>query len=226
MLPEGTDPDRAHAAVDAAVGVLWALTGRRYGITTTIARPAPHYERGVCSSWTIPLLYGGKWYAASTPSDAEHRHAVRLPGPVHRVVGVAVDGDKLNPDEYRPEGDRVLRVDGQWPEQDLNAPLGAPGTCTVTYERGLPAPPGAATAVGALAAQFVLSVTDPRRCTLPRHTQQVTRQGVSVQMMDPLDVIREGGTGLPEVDLWVRAHNPTRQAAPSRVWSPDVGVPQ
>ncbi len=220
------------AAIDTAVGVLWALTGRRFGLRTVVARPctraAPDLDVSWHGPWMVPIIDSGVWRNITCGSHSCRRSSastVLLPGPVHDVTGVAVDGVKLADDTWSVEGDWLYRADGTaWPTQDLTAPLGTPGTWSVTYRQGTPPPAGAGIAVGALAGEFLNSCIDPDKCVLPRRVTQITRQGVTMQMADPQAIINDGSTGLPEVDMWVRAHNPHRLAEPSTVWSPDLAV--
>jgi len=220
------------AAVDTAVGVLWALTGRRFGLRTVVARPCAQTGPSVAVAWQgpwmVPVLDSGVWRNVPCGTAGCRRESpgvVLLPGPVHTVTGVAVDGIKIDDISWRHEGDWLYRTDGQgWPTQDLTAPLGDPGTWSVTYQQGTPPPAGAGLAVGALAGEFLNATINPDKCTLPRRVTQITRQGVTMQMADPQAIINDGSTGLPEVDMWVRAHNPHRLAEPSQVWSPDLAV--
>lgn len=228
LADDSDNPNLRREAIDAAVGVLWALTGRQFGLCQSVARPATASADDcayVDSPWMVPLLLSGRWYnTACRHRPTPAGNAVLLPGPVHSITGVAIDGAKIDADSYRAEGDFLYRVDGEWPDQDMSKPLGEPGTWSVTYLRGVMPPAGAALGVGRLANEFMLSCTQPQKCALPRNTTQVQRQGVTVQMADPMSIINQGGTGLPEVDMWIRAHNPGRTVQPASVWSPDVGV--
>lgn len=214
LPPATTDAERARiaAATDAAVHVLWAITGRQFGTCAILARPCPtHADTAVCG------MAGG-----CSPHGAS---VVALPGPVHRVLEVTVDGTVIAADSWAIEGDRLYRMGGYtWPAQTLTRPLGEPGTWAVRYERGHPPPAGAANFVGQLAAEFIKSCTTPDACALPRRVTSITRQGVTMQMADPQAIISAGGTGLPEVDLWVSAINPHRLAQPPAVYTPDQAV--
>lgn len=209
---EEADWARIPAATDAAVLVLWALTGRQFGVCDVIARPCPtHGEAAVC------VMVGG-----CAPHGAS---VVTLPGPVHAVHEVTVDGTEIAPESWVLEGDRLYRAGGRaWPRQDLTRPAGDPGTWTVRYARGTPPPAGAGIVAGQLANEFYKSCTTPDQCALPRRVTSITRQGVTMQMADPQAIIDAGGTGLPEVDLWVKALNPHGLTQPASVWSPDVAV--
>lgn len=195
-LPEITDDNvqQVRDAVDTAVLVLWALTGRRFGICPAeyplpaSARPCP----------PDPRLIGGEWHNVP-PGPAR---AVTLPGPVHAVTAVEdAHGEPLTVPELR--GDMLLDV--------------PPSAAVVKYLRGEPIPAGAAQHVGTLANERYLQCTGDSRCRLPRNTTNVTRQGVSVQMVSPQEIIESGVTGLPEVDAWIRALNPGGDAMISEV---------
>lgn len=226
------DRERVEEAVRTAVGVLWAFTGRQFGCQRLTARPCPGW-RDSADAYTsagvgvgmVPVLYGGVWRNVTCGGGAcrvDGPTVVRLPGPVHAVERVTVAGDVLDADGYRLEGNTLYRVGGgEWPAQDLARPLGEPGTWGVTYLRGTPPPPGAARMVGTLAAEFWKACTG-QKCRLPRQWQQVQRQGVTVTRFDPTDLLAAKRTGLPEVDMWVSAHNPNRLDQPTVIASHDT----
>ena len=202
VLPEEpTDADLA--AVDAAqaaqddaaataVQIMWALSGRQFGVCPVIYRPTPVAERAPCPG-------GGSW--------------VLLPGPVAAVVSVSVGGAVIDPSSYRVEGDRLYRTGGyQWPAQNLDRPDGDPGTWSVTYRRGLPVPAGVGRLTGALAREL-LSACDGGKCRLPRSVVSTTQRGVT-HVFDPAKILGAGKTGIPEIDSWLAAVNPHRLAEP------------
>lgn len=230
-LPDNANPALVAEAVDTAVGVLWALTGRRFGTCPVEARPCPPGTppSGIPLSpgpgW-VPLLDAGtiRNAPACTTTACDRTGAIILPGPVHKLLGMSVDGDDVDLTTVVLHGDRIMRRDGlPWPAQHLDRPEGDPGTWSIRYLRGTPPPAGAAHAVGTLAKEFLAACTTGK-CALPRRTTQVQRQGVTVSMVDPQDIFDSGATGLPEVDLWIRAWNPNRMQQPAAVWSPDQAV--
>lgn len=234
-LPDIDDDDspedrvKLETAIDTAVLVLWSLTGRAYAIETVTARPCARYpDAGPLLDVDgpfVPLLMDGQWINYSVCSGAtctpDGLGVVELPGPVVSVEAVTVDGTVIAPESYRVEGNYLYRVaGGEWPSQDLSVPAGSPGTWSVTYTRGVPPPPGAASMVGQLAQEF-WKVCTGQKCRLPKRWQSITRQGVTITRADPTDILAQGYTGLPEVDTWVRALNPHRHSQPARVMSPD-----
>lgn len=216
-------------ALDAAVAVLWALTGRWYGIQAVEARPCPPgvSPRGIPLTagvgW-MPVLDSGVVRNVATVAASCREGAIVLPGPVIRIDELVVDGKVYDAESLQVDGDFVRRTNGEpWPAQDLSLPATEAGTWAVRYLRGTPPPPGAAHIVALLASEFYAAATGGK-CQLPRRTTSVTRQGVTVSMVDPTEIFDTGATGITEVDLWVKAHNPYGLREPSRVWSPDLSV--
>lgn len=227
-----SEPERIQQenAENLAVSVLWSLSGRQFGVCPVIARPCPTPCRDE-TGWLggpgwFPLWDGENWRntqcgcssgrcSASGPSVIHLGATVGLP--VREVTNVTIEGAVLDPSEYKLEGDLLYRVGGEpWPTQDLTRPLDEPGTWSVSYTRGNPAPAGTAVLVALLAKEF-LEACGGGKCRLPRRVQTVSRQGVTYQMVDPTSILEEGFTGLPEVDLWIKSVNPSRLQAPPRV---------
>ena len=232
MLPaglEGRDALIMDAALDAAVAVLWALTGRWYGIQAVEARPCPPGRSAV----GIPLALGRGWQPVLDAGTVRnvgvlqvscHDAAMTLPGPVVEVLGWVVDGEEMELSGLQVYGDTIMRTaGGEWPGQDLTLPATEPGTWAVRYLRGHMPPSGAAHMVSLLALEFYNGATGGK-CRLPRRTTNVQRQGVSISMVDPTEIFDSGATGITEVDLWVRSLNPYRLHEPTRVWSPDAPI--
>lgn len=196
-LPEITD-ENARAlrdAIDTAVLVLWALTGRRFGICPA-EYVLPPASGGTCPP--DPRLIDGQWHNLVPGAGRD----VSLPGPVDSITAVEDEAGA-------PLTIPVLRGDVL---HDVPAEARV-----VKYLRGEPVPPGAAQHVGTLARERYLQCIGDNRCRLPRNTTSVTRQGVSVQLASPQEIIDSGFTGLPEVDTWIRALNPGGDAMVSEV---------
>lgn len=80
-----------------------------------------------------------------------------------------------------------------------------------------------------LAHEFYLRVSpcdECGTCRLPMRTTSVSREGISYNMGDPLtpDQLTHG-TGLPDVDLWVRTVNPLGARQVPAVYTPDAPPP-
>lgn len=228
-LPIATDEvgiAQQTAAENLAVQVLWALSGRQFGVCPVITRPCPQ----ACSpcdldgGYLLAFWDGANWRNTFCGCGArcswESPYVVHLGVgaalPVQEIVEVVIDGVVLDASEYRLEGDLLYRVGAKWPSQNLAAPLDEPGTWSITYTRGFPPPEGTAVLVGLLAKEFMTACAGGK-CALPRRVQQVTRQGVTYQMIDPTDIYAAGKTGIPEIDIWLSAVNPRAMASPPTV---------
>lgn len=228
--------------------ILFRLSGRRWGPSCPVTvRPcrrtcldtaAPiSFQAGASTGGWIPYIdQAGVWRNASVCGCASQCSCtelceVRLVGPVHDVLEVLVDGEVLVPEAYRVDAANMLvRTDGEcWPDcQDMAAPCGAPGTVCVTYRTGLHLDESATAAVSALACHL-LQGCSPGSCgcaATGRNVTRIQRQGVDMEMTDPVLLYTEGLTGLPMVDSWLMSVNPGRLSSASRVYSPDYRPPR
>jgi hypothetical protein len=238
---DAADPALQDFAKRVAVELVWRLSGRRFGLCETTVRPCrrrcdqprlPTWPPPPGGGWW-PVLTGGSWINAACGScrpdcSCAELCEITLPGPVHSVAEVQVDGQVLDAGAYVVHDHRVLvRTDGGcWPDcQDLTAKPGEPGAFVVTYTQGVAVPPGGQYAAGVYACELVKSCTGGN-CRLPKRVQSLTREGVTLTFLDPLDFLDKGRTGIPEVDQWIAAVNPAALREPSRVYSPDLPPPR
>jgi hypothetical protein len=216
-------------ATGAAERLLWALSGRRLGLCEVVVRPCRRRCTDQVIAGSLWWRLAGGWWLASCGCPAGTRcgcDAARLalPGPVHQVSAVRVDGTELPETAYRVDAGRwLVRQDGHpWPHcQDLNTPADSVGTFEVRYQRGRPVRPDAAAAAGVYACEVAKACTGDRDCRLPQRVASIARQGIDVEFLDPTVLANKGLTGIPEVDSWLRAVNPDQLPTPARVWSPD-----
>lgn len=225
---------------EAATALLWNWTGRVFGLCELSVRPC----RSDCAASTYegwagnvsptglgapfqPVLVGGEWLnvacgrcrarcGCSAISD------VRLPGPIDSVTKVLLDGEELSAAAYRVDNrTRVVRTDGErWPVcQDLDQPTSEVGTWEITYKRGTPVPKGGEIAAAVLACEMAKAV-EGRDCDLPERVTSVTREGVSMTILDTFEGLEAGRTGLWLVDSWIASVTKTPRR--SRVLSPDT----
>lgn len=241
-------PNVQAAATSWAVYILWALTGRRFGTCPTTIRPCgpacggtggyltwPVGNGGTTSGlpWMIPWIDSGVWRNCGCTGGCTcaARCEVAIPGPVAGITEVRVDGLVLDPSAYRLDLVRsvavLVRTDGGcWPDcQDMDLDLTEPGTFAITYDQGVTVPVAGRLAAGELAGEFAKACSGAD-CVLPQQLASLTRNGVEVQVADPVALFDQGLTGLANVDLWIKAVNPARRAQRSRVYSPDVRVPR
>jgi len=174
-----------------------------------------------------PVLVGGRWYNLTCSTCLSDvcgcdlgAKGLTLPGPIHEVTAVTLDGDTLPESAYAVyDRSTLVRLDGGvWPAcQDLTDP-----TFEITYTRGRPVPIAGQVAAGVLAEQFHLALCGSNKCQLPQRVQTVTRQGVTVAMLDSFEDVDKGHTGIWLIDSWLASvTSPPRR---SSVSSPDYST--
>lgn len=224
--------DMREKAESMATDLLSAWTGGVFGPCPVTVRPCRDeirtnrdFQLSRRANWE-PVLIGGRWFnmgcsscGRSCACDAPYSLAV--PGPVADVIEVEIDGDTLPPENYRVEGRFIIRQDGgSWPTyQDRSLPDGSEGTWSITYNKGIAVPVGGQIAAGVLALEIMRALCDDSECKLPERVQTITRQGVTMAMMDTFEGLDEGRTGLWLVDSWVSSV--TRPRRGGTVSSPD-----
>lgn len=207
--------------------------------------PEGRFARGM-----YPVLRDGQWLnvgCGCSPYPKREECAcgvgpdrLNLPGPV--VWDRPVAGADPNPDRYNLMvwADGVLLEEGvdytlypkgilyrahghTWPTcQDLMADYDAEGAFSVLYWRGTRVPIAGRRAFTILACQIYKRCNGDSDCTLPQRVTEVRRDGLTFTMIDPLDFLNQGRTGVVEVDSWLALVNPTGALQPSLVWSPDM----
>lgn len=200
--------------------LLWHWTGEQFGVCPAVVHPAVD---GCARGWTtyragMPFrLQGTPEPGLPSPGcdchDGDHLATVVIPGPVVSILSVTLEGEVLDPAAYRVSGSRTLvRVDGgDWPAH--------PGAdWEIQYERGVPVPAGGRLAAAILAVELWKAACRDKSCSLPQRVQSVTRQGVSVAVLDEFADLDQGRTGIWLVDSWVASIRKPRR--PTRVYSP------
>jgi len=242
-LPTGSEAVSG-TALAAATEVLYALSGRRFGLCTVALRPC----RRDCAdgSWPTsgmwwewgrypqPALVSGQWFnitcggcagACSCSTISE----VVLPTPVYDVTQVKVDGVVLAQGvDYRVDDYRLLvRLGGEeWPTcNDLALADTEDGTWSVTVQVGDPVPPLGQVAVGELTVELAKALLCDDTCALPKPVQSIARQGVNITFLDPNEVFTHGRTGMYVPDLFIQTYNPGGLRQPSKVYDIDGGSP-
>ncbi len=193
------------AMLDVSSLVLYELTGRRWpGECEDVVYPTG----AECMEW---LRTGHR-----------KRRGFKLPGyPVTSIEEVVIDGEVVDPARYRVDDGRWLIYippvpyssgDRQnWPNvNDERLELGSVGTWSIDYFYGNGPPPGGREMAAVLGCELAKSCSGEDgdgSCRLPQRVTSITRQGVSMAVLDPLTLFSDGLTGLPEVDLFVSAMN-------------------
>lgn len=215
-----------------AAEYLWNWTSHNYGLCEVVVAPCRQEctdgrssfngsgpfrsPWGPGSIWT-PVIIDGLWYNIGCGSCGDTcgcggGSPLRLPGPIDSVVQVLEDGVVLDEALYEIEGTNLLRrLDGKaWPQCDLE----------VTYMMGTAVPAGGQLAAGRLAVELAKAACGDKECALPQRVQTVTRQGVTIAMLDAFDDIDKGHTGIWIIDSWIASV--TKPQPQSRVLSPDL----
>jgi hypothetical protein len=234
----------------AASEILYELSGRIFSgecgpeTIRPLSRPTDIDTR---FAWYGGMGFNTSWgYASSydsVPGVASHYGSVNPPEidlgayPVTKVTLVKIDGVTIPSAEYelrdqkrllrlRPTASSVPTERFGWPTgqiQDL--PDTQQGTFSVTYMYGQPAPASGQLAARKLAEYLVLpQLGDSTR--YPARVTNISRQGVSASVVDIIDIVKTGATGIYEVDLFLRSSNPGKNQRQARVWSPDLGRPR
>lgn len=211
--------------------ILWALSGRRwYGggceetaLLRSIPPTAGHgnwpYDQtwGWCPCWSAGTWDDG-WPVPPASWGGDHLEpvAIKLPrDPVTAILSVTEGGTVLAADQYRLTRSGWLeRLSGRW------AVCG--DETEIIYTFGEPPPEGGVQAVVALAVELARDIAGDGQCQLPQRVTSITRQGISMSMIDPMEFLPNGKTGLYLVDLWLAAVNPHNRPARGSVWSLDV----
>lgn len=218
-------------ALMIASEILWALSGRRwYGmgcleeayLRSVPPRPGtgswPYHDSwGDCGCWGNAQWING-YPVSAWLGEWDHVggvYAVKLPrDTVTGITSVTVNGLPFTSYNLTRSG-WLERLDGQaW---DVCS-----GSTVVTYQHGEPPPLGGVQAAVTLGIELARDFFGIGKCRLPKRITSITRQGVTVDIADSLDILERGGTGLTSVDLWLRAVNPEARPQRAGVWSPDV----
>lgn len=245
----GSDAWRLDDVAYAASSLMYQLSGRQFpGVCERTVRPC----RQGCSCWGGGYAFGGGpfywttsavggYFASGWQNEGGdqcgcgNESYVRLAGyPVREILEVKIDGNVLDPSEYRLDQRRFLirtadlsttpPTDRFWPVcQDLSQPDTEPGTYSVTYRWGADVPLTGRWAAAQLAAELWKAFPgNAGDCRLPSRVTRVVRQGITVERVVPTaDMLRAGQTGLPLVDAFIAQFNPGKQRRRSAVWSPD-----
>lgn len=200
----------AHAASDA----MFQLGGSRWpGVCDDVV------EFLVDHGCLVPLPEGGVVSFRSLSTFGPIGRTVELPGqPVVSVTEVKVDGDVLDPSAYIVRDWRELvRVDGgTWP---VGRSTDATPRLRVAYSFGQAPPALGRLGATALARELVLALSNDDDCRLDRRVQTAVREQVTMDFAIPglAESLRDGQTGIPEVDLFVHAHNPNHLRREARL---------
>lgn len=211
-------------ALATASAVLWLLTGRRWaGVRQSTVAVMPRRcrcnpwgpgEAGSIVTWaTVKIVRHDAW------CSVVDQRLVMPQYPVQSVSSVVAPDFGYTASDVTVVDGRALALldeDGRetfWPQRRY----------VVTYNFGSPPPPEGRRFAALYAAQLALAATPGAKdCKLPTRVQTVTRQNVTMAMLDPFEFLDKGRVGLVDVDTWIAAVNPNALKGRPMVWSPDV----
>lgn len=230
ILEVDQDAELAATVADVASELLFMLSRRQFsGECQDTVRPCRQ-----SSCWSAPPSWAWDRSWGTCVCGAESWRAcgcgtideISLGGyPVTEIVAVKIDGVTLGSSAYRIDDHRFLtRIDGDlWPScQDLGAGNDDDGAFAVTFKYGIPPPSAGVLAAKKLACELYQACKGGT-CNLPKRVQTISRQDVTVALLDPFAFFEQGRVGIYEVDLFLSAYTTGRQKRGGSIVSPDVG---
>lgn len=213
---EFPDDPEASEAVAAASFLLFKFSGRKYS--------GPQTFTEVYDVPFDPPLRGRPYSGMSSLVTAPgrpylpHRREIRLRvRPVWSVNQVRVGNDQrvIDPSEYELFNGSSIRP-------SIGASWRANGPIEVTYTGGAYPPESGKRAARVLANELLKSRRGRNDCQLPERVTSVSREGISMTVLDGQEFLDHGRTGIYEVDLFLKAANPSGALNKTRVLSPDL----
>jgi hypothetical protein len=227
------DSDYAYDAIKTASHLLWSMSGRKFSGTTRVTERYvsaydPYLRTGASSMTHSPQLINGQveniasgGFGRNSSRDflgdgTNSMSRVRLRG--RKVIEIHnlrdYNGNIIDPDTY-------YLADHSTIYGSPNATWSA-ANVEVTYTYGSPPPASGRAAARLLATELVKLYEDDDTCALPQRVTSVVRQGVTYTVLDNQDFVDELRTGIYAVDLFLKAVNPDKARARSRVFTPDT----
>lgn len=211
------DDDLLTQSLIIASDVLYLLSGQRWA--------------GECESTSRPTARACRGCAPIACRCSQYRLHLGV-SYVREVTELIIDGQVVPEDEYQIENDRFLvlrRSAGAARKhfqlyQDTALASTEKGTMEVSFTFGQDPPPLGVTAAGVLACELVKSCIPGAPCRLDARVTNKTRQGVTLAFPGLVDLIKDGATGISEVDLFLATYNPNKLRRSARVLSADTGV--
>ena len=234
------DPAVQAAAREYAAMIIWAATGRQFGLCEITVRPCgmKRCPDGGGEFWGydwsggtwVPYIFNGQWFncGCGIGCCCDPRCQVRLMGPVEEITEVLIGGIVVDPATYRvDDGHWLVRTAGEcWPQcADMDTDDGD-NVFEVTYLRGTPVPAALLVGAATLACEWAKACVGSDTCRLSNRVTSLIRQGITINMMDPQVLLDSGLTGLWEVDALIRALNPNGLPQRLRIYAPELNVPR
>jgi len=214
-----SDPEMYEDSINQASQLLYELSGRQFlGTCQKTVRPC---NTGCGCNWQIlsrgyVVWGGGGWACDGVACGCSPAARVLLSGePVQEIIEVKIDGDVVDPSEYRLDQHRYLtrKNSGSWPAcQDITVDDTEDGSFSIEYTYGKNPPLAGQSAAAELACEIYRACTmGSDECALPAGVSRITRQGITIERNAFASWGRQFGTwrtGLPLTDLFLNSYNP------------------
>lgn len=135
--------------------------------------------------------------------------------PVREVIEIVESGVTLDPSSYTLRERAFIRKrnGSVWR-------MSSSDELAVTYTYGANPPQMGIDEAIKLADQFMLYEIGSDDCILPETVTAVERQGVSIAVINPNDIIQNGFTGIRSTDMFIKTYNPDRARVKSKIYIP------
>lgn len=210
-------------SITSASELLYGLSGRKFaGELQSVVLPQAQFEPRHVTVPTWPSSSWGICFGQPHVMCIVPRSIGLGRSPIVSINSVTIDDTVLDPTEYRID-------DKQWLTR-LPCCVGWPmcgcgcDSFVVDFQWGQDPPQMGVDAATVVSAEMYRAKTPGMNCKLPARLTSITRQGVSMALIDPMDFIKEGKTGIYQVDMFLQAYNPARQIKPPLVFSPDIST--
>lgn len=220
-LDNSTNVDAKEAARAASM-IMYQLSGRKY---SGIREVTEFYERPEeCTGYNMNRImqvardrYGSSGVYGGCFAHRRNRLRLRVQ-PVRAVyelvVGFEAERRVVDPAEYQV-------IDRAYVRPVAGASWTPCSNVEVTYQAGAAVPEAGLRAARVLGNELLKSRVAPGDCALPDRVTSVSRQGVSFTILDAQDFLKDGRTGIYEIDLFLKAVNPNNARKRAGVFTPD-----
>lgn len=214
-------PDSLYAqeVIDYATFVLFKLSGEKYSGVSTATETYVSESRTATLADPVSTAALQNIPAIGIPDRVQYPQRLYLRGtPVHEVTSVKYGDKLLATEDYALYNRRFLKLrhGAQWDYFCDQKGI------TVTYSYGMMPPSAGRLAASTLANELLILLgenTDAGQCRIPERVTSVSREGVSFDMVNPMEFMDDGKTGIWEIDLFIRTANPSRAKKPPRILS-------
>ena len=209
----------AQDAIEYATFVLYKLSGEKYpGISRTQEIYVAESRRSTHAD-PISTEAARNIQMIGVPPTIQYPQRLYLRGvPVHEVHSVSYGNAVLDPTEYILFNKRFLKLSNGaiW-----NYACDQRGI-TVDYSYGMMPPSAGRLAASTLANELLILLgenSNSAQCRIPERVTSVSREGISFDMVNPMEFKDEEKTGIWEIDLFIRTSNPSRAKKQPRLLS-------